>query len=254
MASWRNSWFCVLGRKYTSKIRWKSLLLPNKFSLMYKGLRRKPEKATTSQNWDNWSYNKKWNIYQLILDMHRIHTWVTSESWSEYWFISTRERMQKNHSSIWLLGIFPIYSLCCSVTKLCPTATPWPAAGQASLSFTISQSLLKFLPTELVMPSKHLILCHPLLLLPSVFPSIKVLSNESDLHIRWLKCWSLSISPSSEYSGLISFRIDWFDLLAVQGTLKSFSSTAIRKHQLFSTQPSLWSNSHIRTQFILLKN
>ena len=128
--------------------------------------------------------------------------------------------MKKNHSSICLLGIFPIYSLCCSVTKLCPTANPWPAAGQASLSFTISQSLLKFLPTELVMPSKHLILCHPLLLLPSIFPSIKVFSNESDLHIRWLKCWRLSISPSSEYSGLISFRIDWFDLLAVQGTLK----------------------------------
>ena len=91
-----------------------------------------------------------------------------------------------------------------------------------SRDITIFQSLLKFLPTELVMPSKSLILCHPLLLLPSIFPSIKVFSNESDLHIRWLKCWSFSISPSSEYSGLISFRIDWFDLLAGQGTLKSF--------------------------------
>ena len=92
-----------------------------------------------------------------------------------------------------------------------------------SRDITISQSLLKFLPTELVMPSKSLILCHPLLLLPSIFPSIKVFSNESDLHIRWLKCWSFSISASSEYSGLISFRIDWFDLLAVQGTLQGFS-------------------------------
>jgi len=92
-----------------------------------------------------------------------------------------------------------------------------------SRDITIFQSLLKFLPTELVMPSKSLILCHPLLLLPSIFPSIKVFSNESDLHIRWLKCWSFSISPSSEYSGLISFRIDWFDLFAVQGTLQGFS-------------------------------
>ena len=103
-------------------------------------------------------------------------------------------------------------------------ATPWTAACQASLSFTISWNLLKLMSIELVMPSNHLILCHPLLLLPSIFPSIRVFSNESALHIRWPKTWSFSfsISPSSEYWGLISFRIDWFDLLAVQGTLKSF--------------------------------
>ena len=102
-------------------------------------------------------------------------------------------------------------------------ATPQTAARQASLSITNSRSLLKLMSIELVMPSNHLILCHPLLLLPSVFPSIRVFSSESDLHIRPPKYWSFrfSISPSNEYSGLISFRIDWFDLPAVQGTLKS---------------------------------
>ena len=101
------------------------------------------------------------------------------------------------------------------------SATPWTAACQASLSFTVSLSLLKLMSIESVIPTKHLILCHPLLFLPSIFPSIRVFSNESVLHIRWPKDWSFSVSPSSEYSGLISFRIDWFDLLAAQGTLKS---------------------------------
>ena len=102
-------------------------------------------------------------------------------------------------------------------------ATPWTAARQASLSITNSQSLLKLMSIESVMPSNHLILCCPLLLLPSVFPSIRVFSNESVLHIRWPKYWSFhfTISPSSEYSGLISFRMDWLDLFAVQRTLKS---------------------------------
>ena len=102
-------------------------------------------------------------------------------------------------------------------------ATPWTAAQQASFSITSSQSLLKFTSTESVMPSNHLILCHPLLLPPSIFPSIQVFSNESVLHIRWSKHWSFSfsISPSIEYLGPISIRIDWLDLLAVQGTLKS---------------------------------
>ena len=101
--------------------------------------------------------------------------------------------------------------------------TPWTAAHQASLSFTNSQSLLKLISIESMMPSNHLILCHPLLLLPSILPSIWVFSNESALHIRWPKYWSFSfsISPSNEYSGLISFRMDWLDLLAVQGTLES---------------------------------
>ena len=99
--------------------------------------------------------------------------------------------------------------------------TPWTAALQAPLSFTISRSLLKLMSIESVMLSNHLILCHPLLLWPSIFPSIRVFSNKLILHIRWPKYWSFSISPSSEYSGLISCRIDWFDLLAVQGILKS---------------------------------
>ena len=100
-------------------------------------------------------------------------------------------------------------------------ATPWTAVCQASV--TITQNLLKLMSFESVMPSNHLILCHPLLLPPSIFPSIRVFSNESVLHIRWPKYWSFSfsISPSSEYSGLISFRMDWFDILAIRGTLKS---------------------------------
>ena len=101
--------------------------------------------------------------------------------------------------------------------------TSWTVANQASLSFTISQSLFKLMSIESMMPSNHLILCYPLLLLPSIFPSTRVFSNDSTLPIRWPKYWSfsLSISPSNEYSGLIFFRVDWFDLLAVQGTLKS---------------------------------
>ena len=99
--------------------------------------------------------------------------------------------------------------------------TPWTATCQTSLSFTISRSLIKLMSTELVIPSNHLILCCPLLLLPSILPSIKVFSNESILCIRWPKYWSFSISPSKEYSALISFRIDWFDLLAVHGTQES---------------------------------
>ena len=103
------------------------------------------------------------------------------------------------------------------------SATPWTAAHQASLSFTISWSLLKLMSIKSVMPSNRLVPCHPRLLLPSVFPSIRVFSSESVLRIRWPKYWSFSfsISPSNEYSGLISFRIDWLELLAVQGTLKS---------------------------------
>ena len=113
-------------------------------------------------------------------------------------------------------------SLVQSLSRLWLCATPWTAAHQASLSFTNFQNLLKLMSSKLVMPSSHLILCRPLLLLTSIFPSIRVFSNESALHIRWPKYWSFSfsISPSNEYSRLISLRIDWLDLLAVQGTLK----------------------------------
>ena len=119
--------------------------------------------------------------------------------------------------------------------------TPWTAVHWNILSFTISQSLLKLMSIKLVMPSNCLIVCHPLLLLPSIFPSIRVFSNELALHIRWPKYWSLSfsISPSNEYSGLISFRIDWLDLLAVQWTLRSLlqhcsSKASILWHSVFS--------------------
>ena len=120
--------------------------------------------------------------------------------------------------------------------------TPWTAARQVSLSLTISRSLLKLMFIELVMPSNHRILCCPLLLLPSIFPCIRVFSNESALCIRWPKYWNFSISPPSEFSELISFRIDWFDFPEVS---KVFSSTTVRKYQFFSAQPSLWSNSHV---------
>ena len=110
-----------------------------------------------------------------------------------------------------------------SLSRVWLFATPWTAAHQASLSITNSQSLLKLVSIESVMPSNHLILCHPLLLLPSICPSIRVFSNESAFHIRWPKYWSFSfnISPSNEHPGLISFRMDWLDFLAVQGTFKS---------------------------------
>ena len=108
-----------------------------------------------------------------------------------------------------------------SHSVLSDSATPCTAAHQASLSFTLSVSLLKLMSIESVMPSNHLILCYPLLLLPSVFPSIRVFSSELAFHIRWPKYWSFSISPSNECSGLISFRMNWLHLLAVQGTLKS---------------------------------
>ena len=118
---------------------------------------------------------------------------------------------------------FLLFSSVQLLSHIWPFVIPWTAACQASLSITNSQSLLKFMSIESVMPSNPLILSYPLLLLPSIFPSIRVFSSESVLGIRWPKYWSLSfsISPSNAYSGLISFRIDWFDLLAVQGTLKS---------------------------------
>ena len=127
-----------------------------------------------------------------------------------------------------------------SLSRVWLFATPWTAAHQTSLSITNSQSLLKLMSIEAVIPSNHLILCRTLLLLPSIFPNIRVFSNEPVLHIRWPKYWSFSfsISPSNEYSGLISFRIDWFDLQAGQGILKSLlqhhsSKASILQHSAF---------------------
>ena len=130
-----------------------------------------------------------------------------------------------------------------SLTGVRVFATPWTAAGQASLSFIISWSLLKLKSIESVMPFNHLILCRPLLLPPSIFPSIGVFSNESALLIRWPRYWSFSFSnsPPDEYSGLTSFRIE------SKGLSRVFSSTTVQKHQFCLTQSSLWSNSHIHT-------
>ena len=127
----------------------------------------------------------------------------------------------------------PFSSVFVAVAQSCLFVTPWTAAYQASLSFTISQSLLKLKSLESVIPSNHLILCRPLLLLPLIFPSIRVFSNKSVLCLRWPKYWSyrFSISPSNKYSGLSSFWIDWLDLLAVQGTLKPTATTTTNQNQ-----------------------
>ena len=127
--------------------------------------------------------------------------------------------------------------------------TPRTSAYQAPLSFTISQSSLKFMSIESVMPSNDLILCHPLLLLPTVFPSIRVFSSELALHTRWSKYWSFSfgISPSKEYSGLISLGLTGLVSLLSRGFSRVFFITTIQKHQFFGAQSSLWSNSYIHT-------
>ena len=136
-----------------------------------------------------------------------------------------------------------------SLSRVWLFANPWIVARQASLSITNFWSLLKLTSIESVMPSSHLILCCPLLLLPPIPPSITVFSNESTLCMRWPKYWSfnLSISPSNEHPGLISFRMDWLDLLAVPGTLRVFSNITVQKHQFFGAQLSSLSNSHIHT-------
>ena len=136
-----------------------------------------------------------------------------------------------------------------SLSRVQLFAIPWIAARQSFLSITNSWTLLKLMPIESVMPSSYLILCRPLLLLPPIPPSIRVFSNESTLRIRWPKycSFSFSISLSNEHPGLISFRMDWLDLLAVQGTLKSLLHTTVQKHQFFGTQLSSQSNSHIHT-------
>ena len=128
-------------------------------------------------------------------------------------------------------------------------ATPWTVARQASLSITNSQSSLKLMSIESVMPSSHLILCCPLLLLPPIFPSIRVFSDESALHMRWPKYWSFSfnISPSNEHTELISLMMDWLDLLAVQGTLKSLLQHHSSKVSILRPSAFLMSNSHIHT-------
>ena len=160
-------------------------------------------------------------------------------------FKSSLYYLDKNHSSTRsFANIFcksVIFSSVQSLSYAQLFATPWTAARQTSLSITNSRSLLKLMSIELVMPSNHLILSHPLLHLPSIFPRIRVFFNESVLHIRWPNYWSFSfsISPFNKHSGLISFRMDWLDLLAVQGTLKSLLQTTVQKRQCFGAQLSL---------------
>ena len=153
-----------------------------------------------------------------LLLKQRVSVGVTSLQWSSVYcfppFLSFSGR-----AFLWSCSSFAVVVQLLSCVWL--FVTPWTAACQASLSFTISQSLLKLMSIELVMPSNHLILCHPLLLLPSIFPCSRVFPNELALWFRWPKYWSFSISPSNGYSGLTLFRIDWFELPAVQGTLKS---------------------------------
>ena len=135
-----------------------------------------------------------------------------------------------------------------SVAQSCPSlCDPWITAHQAFLSITNSWSSHKLMSIESVMPSSHLILCRPLLLLPPISPSIRIFSNESTLHMRWPKYWSFSFSiiSSKEIPGLISIRMDWLDLLAVQGISRAFSNKTVQKHQFFGAQPSSQSNSHI---------
>ena len=168
-------------------------------------------------------------MYVLVCDIFLFLTYFTL--YDGLWFHSCL------HSSVQSLSGVRLF------------ATPWIAARQASLSITISRSSLRLMSIESVMPSSHLILCRPLLLLPPIPRSIRVFSNESTLLMRWPKdcSFSFSIIPSKEIPGLISFRMDWLDLLAVQGTLKSLLHTTVQTHQFFGAQPSSQSNSHIHT-------
>ena len=140
-----------------------------------------------------------------------------------------------------------------SLSRVWFCATPWTAARQASLSITNSRSSPKLMSVESVMPSSHLILCRPLLLLPSIFPRVRVFSNESTLHIRWPKYWSFSfnISPSNEHPGLISFRMDWLDLLEVQGTLKSLLQHHSSKANIINNSFFFKFKMHLKSQLSL---
>ena len=162
-----------------------------------------------------------------------------SSFWSYYFSVLEFHCYRWRVSLDWIGVVQPLSCVWCFVT-------PWTAELQASLSFTIPQSLLKFMSIESVMPSNHLILCCPLLVPPSIFPCIRVFSNESVLCIRWPKYWSFSFSicPSNEYSGLISFSIHWLDLLAVQGTLKSL----LQHHS--SKASTLWCSAFFMVQFL----
>ena len=177
---------------------------------------------------------------------------LNSASWTPIYLF------RYSSAALFVMQIFIVYKRICTISggccwtvaKLCLTlCNPMEWGSQSSQSFTISWSLLKLMSSVLVMPSNHLILCCPLLFWPSIFPSIRVLSSEVAVHIRWPKYWSFSFSIrlSNEYSELISFRTDWLISLQSKGLSRVFSSTTIWKHQLFGAQPSVRSNSHIHT-------
>ena len=165
-----------------------------------------------------------------------IGSWETAYHITAHWWLRQPREGRASYCSslLWLFAI------------------SWTAALQASLSFTISRSLLKLMSIESIMPSNHLILCCSLLLLPSIFPNIRVLSKELTLRIRWTKYWSISfsINTSNEHSGLISIRVTGLIFLLSKRLSRVFTSTTIQKQQYFSTQPSLWSNSHIHIQLL----
>ena len=215
--------------------------------------------------WGSWARRHFWVPHFLIAG-NRFHSpprpslssdWASSKSCSsgKRREAGTREEVPGSNSAALGQLLLPRKDHCCGLvgpqrviaavppfSRVRLFVTPWTAARPGSLSITNSWSLLKLMSIESVMPSKHLILCHSLLLPPSMFPSIRVFSNESVFLIRWPKCWrfSYSISPSNEYSGLISFRMDWLYILAVQGTLKSIlQHHTVQKHQFFSAQLSL---------------
>ena len=159
------------------------------------------------------------------------------------------------YNSWWWYDVFKniyVISVQFSLSVVSDSVTPWTAACQAYLSITNSLSPPRLMTAELVIPSNHLILCCPLLLPTSVFPSIRIFLNESVLHIRWPKYWSFSFSiyPSNEYSELISFRLTGLISLQFKGLSRVFANITVQKHQFFSTQLSLWSNSHIHTWLV----
>ena len=170
-------------------------------------------------------------LFGLLLRRSFSHWFLTTSLWyTLVWFACVY--------LVWI--VLPLHQSVQSLSRVRLFGTPWTAARQASLSITSSRSLLKLMSIELLMPSNHLILCRPLLLLPSIFLSIRVFFNESTFRMRWPEYWSFSfnISPSNEHSGLISFRMDWLDLPAVQGTLKSLlqhhsSKVSILRHSAF---------------------
>ena len=185
-------------------------------------------------------------VYISTQVVNEFSIWLHKDKYSNKWYSSETFYLRALSFPIFLPSP-PFYRILFSCSVMFDILRPH--GQQASLSFTISRTLLKLKSIESVMPSNHLILCHCLLLLPSIFPNIRVFSNKSALCIRWPKYWSFSfrISPSHEYLVLISFRIDCLDLLAVQGTLKSLLQHHSSKASILSRYRSLWSNSHIRT-------